>query len=287
MGRPPQRLTIPGSLNALAYETYGDGTFGQHTHSALGRECSKNDRELYASLRRCQAEAFPMGTGATPLTTAYLSGQKFGPWQVWGTPGVRTLSVYLYVNPEHGAGGTIVPFTDLQPYQGIRGDSGDFTFAGLAPGDQILGPINIGIAPGAHEVGFVIHMNDKGTGAIQGNCRTTGADFIRGETNDFAAFPSAPTRRIIRVVDTAVPANELIGFRDILEVYDSAWVFGLGAGVDDGAEIWPRLDQRRILHPAPAMRWEVREVWYMTILSITLREDRLTGRLPDVLTGGM
>jgi len=283
MPRPTLKIGVPTVYNALDDDSYTQQPLndaGAPSHAGLGRNCSQNDRCHHANLRRTLFnQAFPVNTTPAGYRTAFITGERFGTFQCWGTPGVVQARLYFRAALETSATFTAVPYFDypqgLKPYVGPIGDGTDPQLIdGGAGAEATYGPYYVEVPSGEYEFGVVLIPDVKSTGPDStGPVRTGTYTSIRGDSGAFAGFPTAPTRRIIRIVDGA--GNEVVGWRDVIGVSSS----NIGGAVNDVAEVWPRVRSRHELLFNFGTTWEIKTLYYADIYSLTLTEDPLSGDL--------
>jgi hypothetical protein len=282
MARPTLRIAVPPALNALDQNAYGGpgaNKSGVPSHAGLGREVSRNDRCLHANLRRVQFnQAFPVGTTPGGYRSGYISGERFGTFACYGTPGVKSSNLYFRAEVETSGTITVVPYMEhppgLLPYRGMTGDPArDFQMIdGGAGAETTYGPFVVRTPEDAFEFGVVLTPDIKSTSPDStGVVRQSDGRTIRGDSGAFVGFPT-PTLRVVRAVDGA--GNEVLGWRDVLGVSSS----GIAGATNDVVEVWPRF-RSRFERGAVAVAWEIKTLFFVDVFSLTLTENPLSGDL--------
>jgi len=266
-------LTVPAAFNSLDQAVYTTGN-GYPSASWLLKEMAKNDRYLFAELRRQQAVAFP--SADIPRAADYV-GTDLGLWPVWSTSYLRQIEWRITANIPSGETVGVTPY-DLgqdgrNPYQG-RNDAATLTGTGAVVNYD---PITVDVWPGDLLVGLVLHCDLTSTTALQGGCGyLTGGTVFANSTAAFVTLPSPP-RHVVQLYDS-VSSVQLTGWHQIIDVRDSQRDPVGAPWTDDVLVCHPPFGALDV-PPGANLSYRVRENTYADLHSITLRELPLSGDL--------
>ena len=268
------RFAIPSAVNALDNDTYANDS-GYPQHAALGRQLARNDRALHANLRRTL-----VGWSAPHQAVhriGLLSGVHFGPWDAWGSPGVRRAEWFLRLRIETSGRLRFIPYSlPVWPYVGPSADDPyqvnlDDPGAGAELTYGRTGDVNVTLAmplrPGPQRIGFVL-LSDMTTGSptAPATVNNWNRDLVTGAAGAFAGLSTPYTRRVLRLLDGSNNPNS--DWHDIIDVQTLV-------NANNSAVVWPPITRERGV-VAGADQFEVRAIYYADVYSITCREVPLT-----------
>ncbi len=274
MAEEARRLDVPTSgVNALDEDCYAnDG--GVPSSSALGRQLARNDRALFAMLRRTLvAQGWSV---QDPPQLCRYHGTRLGPWPIPTTPGVREAQWRVRVKPDANAVHTYIPWVDpWLPYGGnVDAASVVEHIDGGAGSEVTVGPLTMRVGFEADTppmAGVIVRAHPYGSPTVGGanSVRTVTPTTIQAAAGSFAGFATPPCK-IIQLYDRT-NARVVMEWRDVLAVRQTAI-----AG--DTAIFWPPWDPREFPWGVD-VEWQHKDVYSADLYSAVLREVPLSGNL--------
>ena len=263
------RRDVPAAFLGVDSAAYADNA-GFPGCSALGVRVARNDRWLYAHLRRDPGRAWPKG-----VTVSSLAGTDVPLGWMHISPGSQACNVRLCYRAPTGdklfARAYVLGDGVTQPPS--MTNQGATTWTGAAGLHYVNVPLPV--TAGWARVGVIVWSQVEGSTSTASVLQVdpTGR-WVRGASGDFTGLGPVPIYAL-RLLDAGT-GDPLTDYAQILTVQSS----GVGGAVDDVAVLWPQWEPSAVGYGFGSYDYEQIAVSSITLLSATIDEG-----VPTDLTG--